>query len=171
MRALLIIIFSFLLFSCSNTPKKEQENTDNTLLTTDNYKISNSIGEVLSLESKKLVANWIEYKETEEALSKYYNITTKDATFKAHDLAKITQRFKDSIRVEKLDKPDVKIRLNVLHNSVLRLADMDSIPNIKSKEIENEINIVLNSFSSINSKINNLIKQQALEEELVEFNN
>lgn len=169
MRILSILLIVFLMFSCSNSSEKPQQKQEKN--TTPHGKTSNSIGEVLSSESRELVKNWKEYNNVEQIIGEYYEINTKDATYKAHELSKYTQQLKDSIRIKLLKRPDVKIRLNILHNSALRLSDMDSIPQVNVDEIKNEIKSTLNSFSSINSKINNILKKQALEKELVDFKN
>lgn len=167
---LLNIIFCLLIFSCNTTEKKTAvHQTKSEEAPVELKKVTNSIGEVLSPEARVLVNNWKEYKNVETAINEYYSITTKEATFKAHELVKLTQQLKDSIHIEDFKTPDVKTRLNVLYNNTLRLSDMDSIPKIKNQEVENEINSVIQTFSSINSKINNIINKKNLEKELVDF--
>ena len=78
---------------------------------------------------------------------------------------------KDSIRIPSFDRPDIKIRLNVLYNHTLRLADMDNISSIEIQEVKTEISNILDAFSAINSKINNLTNQQYLEKQLLDFKN
>lgn len=164
------IILCLLFFSCNTTKKKPVESQNKTEITTQEIKkVTNSIGEVLSPEARTLVNNWKEYKNIENVISEYYSITTKDATFKAHELVKLSQQLKDSIRIEDFKTPDVKTRLNVLYNNAMRLSDMDSIPEIENKEIVNQIINTLHTFSSINSKINNIINKKNLEKELEDF--
>ena len=76
---------------------------------------------------------------------------------------------KDSIRIPSFDRPDIKIRLNVLYNNTLRLADMENISSIETQEIKTEISNILSAFSAINSKINNLTNQKYLEKQLSDF--
>jgi uncharacterized membrane-anchored protein len=90
---------------------------------------------------------------------------------KAKSLSDRAQELKDSIRIPAFDRPDIKIRLNVLYNHTLRLMDMENISSIKTQEIKTEITNILNAFSAINSKINNLTNQQYIEKQLLDFKN
>lgn len=170
MRYIYCIIFVLSIISCNSSKQeatKEELTTETPTLQI--KKVTNSIGEVLSPEARALVKDWKEYKNIETLINEYYSITTKDATLKAHELVKLTKQLKDSIRVEEFKRADVKTRLNVLYNNAMRLSDMDSIPKITAQEIENEINTTLQTFSSINSKINNIISTKNLEKELEDF--
>ena len=155
--------------SCANPDKESQEiNPDKSTSDSQNI-ISNAIGEVLSPEARKLVEPWREFSNVENAISDYYTISPAQALANAGVLARVTQEFKDSIRVERFKEPDLKIRLNVLHNTALRLQDMNQIPKINHEEITLEVNQLINTYSSINEKLNNIVQQENLEKELSKF--
>jgi len=167
----LFLLLLLIILGCNDVKKKETDIKLETTQTTPDTKIINSIGETLSPESRKLVENWSEYTTLDEIISDYYTITNDEALRKAKDLSNYTQQLRDSIRINDLDRPDVKIRLNVLHNTSLRLTDMETIKTIKPEEIKLEVTNLLNAFSAVNSKINNILIQKNLESELVSFEN
>ena len=84
-------------------------------------------------------------------------------------ITNINQQKLIKLRFEKFEIPSVKIRLNVLYSETLRLADMASINNISEEEIKNENENILNAFSALNLKINNIIIQENLNKDLNEF--
>lgn len=167
---LLSLLFIYL-SSCTNKKQQVLESQTKQVVKTDNKKSTNSIGETLTPEAKKLVEDWNEYITIDELLSDYYSITTDDALLNAKSLSERAQELKDSIRIPAFDRPDIKIRLNVLYNHTLRLADMDNISSIEIQEVKTEISNILDAFSAINSKINNLTNQQYLEKQLLDFKN
>lgn len=170
MQKIIILLLLLLIVTACNDVKKNETNDEQEIVkfNTDS-KIVNSLGETLSTESKKLVEDWPEYTILDDIISDYYTITNEEALRKANDLSSYTQQLKDSIRIDILDRADVKIRLNVLYNTSLRLADMETIKTIKPEEVENEVTNILNAFSAVNSKINNILAQQNIEKELVGF--
>lgn len=167
---LLIVVFSVFV-ACSSPEKKAAEEQLNGSLKNSSKNITHSIGEVLSSEARKLVENWQEYLNTEKIISEYYDISITKAITNAQELSKTTQLLKDSIRVERFHQPDLKMRLNVLHNIALRLNDMNDIPEISEKEIENEVHSLISAFNSITIKTNDIINQETLEKELKYFTN
>ena len=166
-------IFVFLLFivnlACNDVKKNETNTKLDTVEVKNTSKIVNSLGETLSANARKLVEDWPEYLLLDKIISDYYTITNEEALRKADDLSNYTQQLKDSIRIDILDRADVKIRLNVLYNTSLRLADMETIKTIKPEEVQNEVTDILNAFSAVNGKINNILVQKNLEKELVNF--
>ena len=114
----------------------------------------------------ELVKDWPEYMELSERIEPYQEITLSDARLNSAELAELTRQLKDSIRVKKLNVPSVRIRLNVLHNEALRLADMATIPTLGQQEFLEESNNLINAFSALNSKINNMERQEMLNREL-----
>ncbi len=130
---------------------------------------SNIIVSSLSSEAKKTVEVWTEYQNIADFIPQYYKTTTKQSLFNSQRLAELTQQLKDTIRIEKFDIPSFRIRLNVLNNVALRLADMDSIPSITNKEIIQENTNITNAFNAVNDKINFIINKEQLELDLKEF--
>ncbi len=166
-RYLILMLFFFV--SCASPDKESQEISPDKSTNESQNTISNAIGEVLSPEARKMVESWTEFSNAENAISDYYNISPTQALANADVLARTTQQFKDSIRVERFNEPDLKIRLNVLHNTALRLQDMNQIPKISHDEITLEVNHLINIYSSINEKLNNIVQQKNLEKELIKF--
>lgn len=124
----------------------------------------------LSKKSEDLVKNWKEYQDFRELIVQYREISKADALLNSKDLEELSRYLKDSIRIEKLDIPSVRMRLNVLHNEAMRLSDMSTIPTITAEEVLAENNNVLDAFASLNIKINDLGKQERINEELAKFN-
>jgi len=114
----------------------------------------------------ELVKDWPEYQKLSQLIEPYQEITLSDAKLNSAELSELAKQLKDSIRVKKLNVPSVRIRLNVLHNEALRLADMATIPTIGQQEVLDENNNLINAFSALNSKINNMQRQEMLNREL-----
>ena len=123
----------------------------------------------LNTQAKKVVSDWTEYQNISEFIPNFYKTDTKQALFDSQRILELSQQLKDSIRVEKFDIPAFRARLHVLYNESLRLADMDSIKSITKKEVVLQTNNIVNAFDAINSKINMLVSQENLEENLKEF--
>jgi len=157
-----------LVFSCRKSISKEElttasDSTNIKLLKTNYPEVK------LNSEAKKEVEEWTEYQKMNDFIKQYRNISSIDALFNANELSELAQQLKDTIRVEKFEIPSVKIRLNVLHSETLRLADMASINNISVEEIKNENENILNAFSALNLKINNIIIQENLNSDVSKF--
>ncbi len=165
----ILFILLFVIYGCSNQKKDQSSSLIEQQSKVEIEKITHSIGEVLNPDAKKLIERWKEYHSVEETIIEYYNITPIDALSKAKALSELTQQLKDSIRIKQFDKPDIKIRLNVLHNTALRLTDMENISEIENEEIKLEVSNLVKAFSSINNKINNTINKRKLEEQLTRF--
>lgn len=172
-----IIYFFILVISISSCKKKESTivNDDSAVSDTihiDDQKDIRSIGETLLPESKKKVENWNEYQQLDQLLTNFYSISPREALNLSIELSTITQQLKDSVTIERFTQPDISIRINVLHNHALRLLDMSTISAINSVEVKSEIQGLLDAFSALNAKINNLTKQEKLEKELeiIEYN-
>lgn len=165
----LILVISFI--SCKNNENKVVEKNavlTDSIIDTDK-KIIRAIGETLTPEAKKKVEDWKEYHQLDDFLDNFYSSSTNEVLNLSKELSSTTKQLKDSLKIERFKKPDVSIRINVLHNYALRLADMSTIPSIKTKEVQEETQNILDAFSALNSKINNLTKQEQLEQELKSF--
>ena len=123
----------------------------------------------LNKESENLVKDWKEYQDFSELIVQYREITKADALLNSLELEELAQFLKDSIRVEKLDIPSVRMRLNVLYNEAKRLSDMSTIPTITDEEVLAENNNVLDAFAALNIKINDLGMQERINLELAKF--
>ena len=165
---LLFGLLLMMVFSCRKSIPKEElisipDSTAIKLLKTDYEEVK------LNPEAIKEVEEWTEYQKMNDFIKQYNNISAVDALFNANELSELAQQLKDTIRVKKFEIPSVKVRLNVLHSETLRLADMVSINSISEEEIKSENENILNAFSALNSKINNIIIQENLNEDVSKF--
>lgn len=123
----------------------------------------------LNPKSKELVASWPEYQKFAAFVGQYHEITMSDALLNSTELSVMAQQLKDSIRVESLKIPSIKMRLNVLYSETLRLADMATIPTITEAAVLSENNSVIQAFSALNLKINTINSMEKLNEEINSF--
>ena len=166
-----LLYFFLFIISIISCRKNEPSNMKNDLLEIDTLKIETqkdirSIGETLQPEAKKKIENWKEYQLLDELLTNFYSISPSEALNLSKELSTITQQLKDSIKIERFKHDDIGIRINVLHNNALRLADISTIRAIKPEEVKEEIQNILDAFSALNAKINNITIQEKLEAEL-----
>jgi len=165
------LLYLLLFLSIISCKKNETSETINDTAATDTLKVENqndirSIGETLLPQSRKKVENWQAYQQLDELLTNFYSISPNEALNVSKELSAITQQLKDSVKTERFKQQDIGIRINVLHNNVLRLADMASIPAINHSEVKNEIQNILDAFSALNAKINNITNQEKLEDDV-----
>ena len=166
-----IIIICLSLVGCTKTTNPEQKVGTALVQDDEQFTITHSIAEVLDPKAKSMVASWDEYQKVEELVSEFYNISPDQALQKSRELAEATQALRDSVRVDRFLQPDLQMRLNVINNIALRINDMSSISQIEPQEISDEVGNLMQLFSSINRRLNNITRQQALEEELQPINN
>lgn len=117
-----------------------------------------SIGITLSPNSKEEVATWEKYQLIETKMQRYQSITKSEAMQNSEELYLLIEDASDTIDVKILDRPDVKMRFNVMHNHAFRLHDMMSITSISEDEVMNEVAKLLDAYSSLNDKINVVYK-------------
>jgi len=162
----LLFIFLFLAISC-NRSKSIQEVSENTdTLKVDTNRIVSVVEETLIPSAKKAVADWREYKDVDEFIIKYYNISNTEALNNAEELVGLIQLMKDTVRVEMLKELNIKARFNVLHNEALRLQDMALISSITDDEVSEEVKKIIELYSALNSKINTIYKADQLQKSL-----
>ncbi len=170
------VVFGLMCF-CMVMACKESEMKNGTIITAQEKDsvitepVIRPIGETLLPESRKKVENWKAYQELDKFLENYYTALPQEALNLSTELATISKQLKDSLEIKRFKEPDVQIRLNVLYNSVLRLEDMASIPNISDKEVLAEINQILDAFSALNAKINNITRKEEIEKQIKELEN
>ena len=157
-----------ILISCKNKEKSDQNKPSFNQERLNTIKSEKPIIP-LNTKAKDLVKAWAEYQNFEELVVQYQEITVSEALLNSVELSVLAQHLKDSIRVEKLNIPEVKIRLNVLYSETLRLADMSSIPTITEESVKKENNNMIEAFSALNLKINNMNLQEELNSEISKF--
>ncbi|MEN8187901.1 MAG: hypothetical protein ABFR05_12295 [Bacteroidota bacterium] len=168
-RKLFFISFLLIIFSCKEDSLKEEQSKNQEKIVTISENYTTKINENLSPEGKKMVENWKEYERMDNLLQNYENYDVNRSLLNSKELAKLAQELKDSVRVDELQIPAVKIRLHVIHNEALRLQDMSSLKKISDEEVTQERSKIFEAFSALNSKINNMVVQEDLNEELKNF--
>ena len=164
----IVFIILFTIVSCNDSNSKKELIPEQKSKPANHTKTKNAIID-LSPKAKKMTQNWMEYQNINEYIQQYKDISITNSLLNAKHLAELTQQLKDSIRIEKLDNSSVKIRLNVLNNEALRLADMATINQITEKEVILENKNILNAYSALNIKINNIVSQENLNSQLKAF--
>ena len=159
-----VIIFFIFLASCQ-TKKNNQLEAGNGIIIDSTKIVVSGIGITLNNDVKQKLNSWNEYQEVDVLISKYQRISIIDALTTSVELANSVKMLNDSIRIEELKIDEIKTRLAVLYNESLRLKDMSNITSIKQEEVTLEIQNVLEAFSAINAKINNVYLKKTLEEE------
>jgi|TARA_B110000908_G_scaffold120476_1_gene141184 hypothetical protein len=160
------LLITVLLTSCKPETNGVDETEGALEVAQDEDATISSIGITLSTKSKQETDVWMTYQMVQSKINGYYSVTKSQALQNARELADLVKNASDSIKIKKLDRPDIKIRFNVLSNHALRLDDMSTINKISDDEVMNEVTSILNAFSAINEKINVIYKIEQYEEEL-----
>lgn len=155
-RILFIAIILITIISCN--PDKENEVVEAETTNLQEKATVSSIGITLSQKAKKEVADWEKYQLIETKMQRYQSVTKSEAMQNARELSLLIEDASDTIDVEILDRPDVKMRFNVLYNHAFRLHDMLSITSITEEEVMIEVTRLLDAYSSVNDKINVVYK-------------
>ena len=161
-----LLIILLLSFSCNRNKETGQVSEKADSLKLDVNRIENRIGETLIPEAKAEMDNWKEYQLVDELLLKYYSITTLEALTNAEELSRLVKMMKDSIKIEKLKKPNIIARINVLENETMRLADMANIPSISKEEVKEEVSNIVAIYSAMTSKINTIYQAEGIQNNL-----
>ncbi|MCK0130067.1 hypothetical protein MWU59_01000 [Flavobacteriaceae bacterium F08102] len=165
---IIITLCLYLQFSCSQKQENASDKTNQLTEEIDSLKQQHirNLSELLSPESRELVASWKSYQQLDQLIDKFYTYSVQEVLYSSSELANATQLLKDSISINRLKEIDVLTRLDVLNNSALRLKDMASITSISAEEVNQETQEMLNAFGALNSKINNITQQEKLELEV-----
>lgn len=163
------LIFALLL-SCKNKNEQDTQEYSEQLESVSTIKSEHRII-ALNPKSEELVKDWPEYQNFSDLVGQYQEITLTDALLNSKELSEMAQQLRDSVRIERLDIPSIKMRLNVLHSETMRLADMATIPTITELSILKENNNVIQAFSALNLKINNMYSMEELNDEISAFVN
>lgn len=141
-----------LFYSCNQTPKETEKETVQDTISVVKKTYTKSI--FLSENARKELVDLKYFDEFEKTIERFYNSTPEKIKLNATDLNEILVRIKDSITIEKINRPDVKARFNILYNESLRLLDMSSINSISNEEINSKIENIIYAYESIIAKIN-----------------
>ena len=155
-RTLFIAIIFITIISCKPDAENIIEETE-TIALQEKATIS-SIGITLSPKAKEEVATWEKYQLIETKMQRYQSITKSEAMQNSEELYLLIEDASDTIDVKILDRLDVKMRFNVMHNHAFRLHDMLTITSITEEEVMTEVTRLLDAYSSLNDKINVVYK-------------
>lgn len=147
----------FIVFTSCNRQEKTSGNIQENLEFQEDVFV-NKIGVSLSAEAKKDLEFWEDYQLIDARIKPYFNINKSQALQNAEELAALILDASDTITVEELDRPDIKIRFNVMYNHAFRLQDMNSITSISEDEVKEEVYRLLEAYSALNDKINVVYK-------------
>lgn len=154
------IVFVVLFAQCES-----KSQTTETTVNLSKSNVDQKHAQVLTLEknASKKVDNWQEYLSLKDFLNQYQSISPNEALNNSKELNDFVRSLKDSIKPDFLVSPAFDARINFMHNETLRLFDMSHISSIKDDEVNEQVQKVLESFSSVNSKINTIVKQEELD--------
>jgi hypothetical protein len=124
-----------------------------------------SIGEQLSADAKGLLADWKDFQSVTKKVETYTITTSGQALENAKELSILIRKVSDTIKMNVLERPDFRARLNVLYSHSLRLDDMSSIPSISEDEVKQQVTKLLDAFSSVINKINAIYREEKSEKE------
>ena len=120
----------------------------------------------LNKETSKSVSKWKEYGDFKQYFDQFLKTTSSEALNNADELNTLAKQLKDSIRIPAFKIPAFKARLNVLQNETMRLKDMTTIPNLTENDVKNQLIKILNALDATNAKLNSMILQQQVEEDI-----
>lgn len=160
MRYCLLILMVFL--SCKKQVQEVTKNNDeNSVLSV--VKKHHDFTMVIP-SFKKEVEDWTTLQNTEDFLERFKKGSANEILSNALEFKTISKALKDSIKPTLFSLPSVEARINILYNESLRLADMTYIPAITAGEVHEQTNKIMDAFSSINSKINTVLRKKQFED-------
>jgi len=163
--SILLLVIAF--YSC----QKSQENTDETLVEKPNSSVEKShrLKTKVRFSFKDSIADWETYRNLDDFIGRFDRVSSNEILSNALELEELVRKMKDTVKPRFLMSPAVYARINVLYNESLRLSDMILIPAITSEEVHDQTDKVLKAFSSLNAKINTVLRKKRFEES-IDFN-
>ncbi|WP_196896203.1 hypothetical protein [Aureivirga marina] len=155
---LLVAVLIPLFYNCSSD-KKETEQKEEILQNDSTLTSQRKVEEIAPLtnEAKKNIEEWKYYNQLNELVERLKTMSVAEAFSNADELTFLTRSLKDSISVDDLDIPEIRIRLNLLNNEALKLKDLSTIQGISlDSQANNEIQKIVETFSGINNRINSV---------------
>lgn len=162
-----LLYFSLVLFFASCSQTKDDSNQDIVKSESSIVKKHEPILKVKQ-QYKSEIEDWKEYELFNNFIQQFISISPNEALNNSRELNGLTLSLRDSVKPIILETPAFNARINLLLNETLRLYDLSSIPIIKPKQVNEQVEKVLNSFSSLNTKINTTILQSILESDVVD---
>ena len=122
----------------------------------------------VNLQYISKIEDWKEYEIINNFIQQFANITPNEALNNSRELNGLTLSLRDSVKPIILENSAFNARINLLLNETLRLYDLSSIAVIKPQQVNEQVDKVLHSFSSLNSKINTILLQSNLDNDIVD---
>lgn len=157
-----LLVFVVIFNSCKKKNQEEDQRDENKPLLSI-VKSHNSLETILP-NFKVEVDNWQEHKNIEVFLERFQKASANEILSNALELKALSTSLQDSIKPDLFISYALDARINIFRNEVLRLADMNYIPAITSEEVHAQANKIIDAFSSINSKINTVMRKKQFEE-------
>lgn len=160
-----LLFILILIFSCGKTdqPQSEDNTQEKYLLSV--KKTHSKIEPILPVFEKE-VEDWKELNAVHTFLQRFETVSPKEALVNALELRDITESLIDSVKPKQFDVPPLNARIHVFFNETLRLADITYISAIKASEVNAQVENVITTFSSVNSKINTMLLKRKFEDEV-----
>ena len=157
-----LLVFLFLIFACKDTVKKaDQTNNDTSELSI--VQTHNSVDLVMP-QFQENIKDWESLNNVNAFLERFNKASANEVLSNSIELKSLSKALLDSVMPKEFKISSLKARINILYNESLRLEDMNDIPSISSKEVHEQTNKILDIFSSINSKINTVLRKKKFEE-------
>lgn len=157
-----LLVFLFLIFACKDTVEKaDQTNNDTSELSI--VQTHNSVDLVMP-QFQENIKDWESLNNVNVFLERFNKASANEVLSNSIELKSLSKALLDSVMPKEFKISSLKARINILYNESLRLEDMNDIPSISSKEVHEQTNKILDIFSSINSKINTVLRKKKFEE-------
>ena len=126
-------------------------------------KSHNSFETVIS-NYKENTESWKSLKSLTVFLDRFKKASANEVLSNALELKVLSKALRDSVKPDNFKMASLDARINIMYNESLRLADMTNIPAIKADEVHKQTNKIIDAFSSINLKINTVLRKQDFED-------
>ena len=163
MKYLTIILF-FSIVSC----KKEAEKNDINVSEISSLRtvVEHPVPGEVSIDFQMEIAEWNELNGLKTFFVLFKKASPKEVLSNSLELRDFIKLFKESQKSILFQNPSFETRVNILYNESLRLADMNSIPAITAKEVNTQVDKIINAFSAVNAKINTTLSKKKFEDEI-----
>lgn len=112
------------------------------------------------------IENWNELNVLKNFIARFKKASPKSVLSNAIELRDLVKIVKESTKPEIFNNPSFETRINILYNETLRLADMNTIPAITAKEVNTQIDKIINAYAAVIAKINTTFSKKKFEDEI-----
>lgn len=157
-----LILFTLFFLSCKKTTQTavvNQKEKSEMMIVKNHHKIEPVLD---SFQTE--VSAWDSLKTLESFLNRFKNASANQILSNAIELESLIKSLKNNTKPKIFDLPSLNARINILYNEALRLVDMNTIPAITADEVHEQANKIIDSYSSINAKINTIFRKKNFED-------